>query len=62
MGDIVHKWGGSDGIIDRKEFSGEVRALGIEASPRGIHELFASLDADGGGSIDHDEMKDGLKR
>lgn len=50
-----------DGQIDKKEFRGHVLALGVEAEPADIDALFRSLDKDGQGKLDVEEIKLAVK-
>ena len=56
VSEIVARWGGPDGSIDRTEFREEVVALGLKADDAEIHELFTALDEDGGGTLDLSEV------
>ena len=63
--DIVTRWKdpkkvGGDGI-DLLTFSKNVRGLGLNASDEELGELFTKLDDDGGGTLDHSEIKEALR-
>ena len=63
INDVVSKWDASgDGDISKGEFRKQVKAYGLMAESWEIDGLFESLDADGGGSLDHAEMKRALKQ
>ena len=51
------------GQISRDEFAHGIEAYGIQAKSREeVNELFSIIDAGGDGSIDLNELKQGLKR
>jgi vacuolar-type H+-ATPase subunit I/STV1 len=50
------------GIIDQKEFCREVTDLGVEATKEELDSLFASLDADGSGALQAEEIKGALRQ
>jgi len=62
VADVVAKWGGSDGLIEKEEFRRELLALGLHAGHADMDALFDSLDGDGGGALDSSEVKAALKR
>lgn len=60
--DVARKWDSSgDGDIDKKEFQKNVLAMGVTHSADEVDALFDSLDADGGGSLDMNEVRKALK-
>jgi Ca2+-binding EF-hand superfamily protein len=62
VGDLLTSWGGHDAMIDKSEFRGHVMGkLGLQASHDEVEELFDSLDSDGGGTLDLNEIEKGLK-
>lgn len=61
VGDVVERWGGKDGSIDKKEFRDQTMALGIDSDPKDIDLLFDSLDGDGGGTLDIQETKEAFR-
>ena len=44
VSELIAKWGGGDGTIDRKEFITEVRGLGLSGPPKDMNALFDYLD------------------
>ena len=62
VADLVAKWGGDDGLIDRAEFRSEVNALGLIGAPADVDALFNSFDDDLSGVLDLKEMKTALKK
>ena len=61
VADLVSRWDPNGDGVDMKEFRGNVLALGIEARGDEVDELFQTLDEDGGGTLDVDEIKHALK-
>ena len=61
IGDLTNRWDPDGNGIDMKEFVDNVLALGLDAQPDELNSLFVSLDEDGGGSLDGDELKHALK-
>lgn len=59
--DIAMRWS-KNGEIRQSDFRREVIALVPGLLPADVDALFQELDADGGGSLDRDELKDALKR
>ena len=57
-----HRDRNRDGDISKQEFRLHTKKLGLEASTADIDALYDSLDLDGSGSLDTDEMKEALKR
>lgn len=57
VGEVIAKWGS----VNHVSFREHVRALGVVASDERIDKLFDEMDDDGGGTLDADELKDGLK-
>ena len=57
VGEVIAKWGSVDHVSFRKH----VRELGVVASDEKIDAVFDEIDDDGGGTLDADELKDGLK-
>ena len=51
------KWGD----VDHTSFREHVRTLGVVAESADIDAVFDKLDDDGGGTLDADELKDGMK-
>ena len=63
IGDVISKWDKSkDGDVSMDEFRNSVVEMGVEAPAEEIDALFRSLDDDGGGSLDLNELKPTLKR
>ena len=62
VGDLTLAWD-SDGLgeVDRAAFRKNVLSIGLVAEDAEIYELFDSLDTDGGGSLDMNEVKHSLK-
>lgn len=46
-----------DGTVTRKEFVANVKQMGVDSNVNDIARLFDSLDNDGGGSLDLEEVK-----
>ena len=62
VNDIVSKWGNNrPGQVSKKEFRDGVRGVIPTASGAEVDTLFATLDADGGGHLDTEELKDALR-
>ena len=57
LGEVIAKWGD----VDHAAFRKHVSALGVLASDDAIDAVFDQLDDDGGGSLDSNELKVGLK-
>ena len=57
VGEVVSKWGD----VDHASFREHVRALGVVAEAADIDYVFDMIDDDGGGTLDADELKDGMK-
>jgi len=63
IGDVIAKWDKSkDGDVSMDEFRASVIEMGVEAPAEEIDTLFRSLDDDGGGSLDLNELKPTLKK
>ena len=61
--DLVETWDTSGrGEISKDDFRAHCLALGVVAPTEDINELFCSLDADGGGSLDKYELRAALKQ
>lgn len=61
--DLVETWDTSGrGEISKDDFRAHCLALGVVAPTADINELFCSLDADGGGSLDKYELRAALKQ
>ena len=59
--EIISRWDpNGDGEIDMHEFRTNVKSLGLQATNEEIDTLFRSLDEDGGGSLDMNEIKHAL--
>ena len=61
VNDLTTRWDPNGDGVDKKEFRENVLALGLEAQPSELDSLFESLDEDGGGTLDGDELKHALK-
>ena len=61
VSEIVTKWGGTKGCINKQDFRHEVNGLGLAASASDVDALFDSLDDDGGGTLDNAEVRTALK-
>ena len=61
VSDLVAKWGGAKGFIDKHDFRHEVNALGLSAAASDVDALFDQLDDDGGGTLDIAEVKLALR-
>lgn len=61
--DIVKQWDASDdGEIDKNEFRNNVLRLGVVATRAEVDSFFDSLDIDGGGALDTEEIRRMLKK
>ena len=58
MPQVLRQWGD----VDKPKFRKHVRELGVVSESSAIDELFDLLDDDGGGSLDENELKFGLKK
>lgn len=54
--DMLNKIESSQAEINLKEFKRLVTSMGVESTQQELSELFTSLDADGGGTLDKEEM------
>lgn len=54
---IVSTWGNEFGVIDKSEFAKQVTQLGLKAERAEMDQLYDSLDSNGNGSLEIDEMK-----
>ena len=55
--EFVEEWDADgDGAIDKTEFRAAVAALGYHAPHKDVDEVFATLDSNGGGKIEFDEL------
>ena len=62
ISDVLIKWDTrNDGEIGRGDFRKHSRALGVVASTEDLDACFDSIDADGGGSLDVDELRVAFK-
>jgi len=57
ISDLVNGWDSTDGEVSPKQFRKNVRALLADASAEETDALFVMFDADGGGTLDLDELK-----
>jgi len=58
VGELISKWDkDGDGSVTMVEFRTNLIEMGVEADGADIDKLFISLDSDGGGSLDLDEVK-----
>jgi len=63
IGEIAYSWDTNrSGTIEPREFRDQVLALVPDADVTEANALFASLDSDGGGCLDTEELKMALKR
>ena len=53
---MLNKIESSQAEINLKEFKRLVTSMGVESTQQELSELFTSLDADGGGTLDKEEM------
>lgn len=58
LGECIRDWGD----VTKPQFRKHVLALGVSCAPDAVDALFDLLDEDGGGSLDHAELKNGLKK
>ena len=63
LGELVGQWDkDGNGVVDKKEFREQIHLMGIkEIHPREMDSLFVSLDRNGDGSLDLDELKVALQ-
>jgi len=62
IGDAAKKWDAKgDGTVSRKEFGSAIKALGLQAEPEEIDELFCRFDTGGEGTLDVAELMVALK-
>ena len=60
--DLFREWDDDgNGALDKKEMRQAIAALGFEAPRKEIDALFDSIDVDGSGWIEFNELKEGLK-
>jgi len=53
IGEVVSKWDSrGSGALGRRDFVAATKAIGLQAEPGEVDELFATLDRDGTGSLD----------
>ena len=57
VGEVIAKWGD----VDHAKFRHHVWELGVVATAEAIDAVFDEIDDDGGGTLDADELKDGMK-
>jgi hypothetical protein len=58
IGNLVNMWDKSgSGLVSRAAFKKHVKEMGVEAKHFEVDELFDTLDSDGGGDLDLDEIK-----
>ena len=63
VGDVVAKWDkDGDGSIDRSEYIKQLSALGFKASAEDMSAVFDTMDGDGSGELDLDEVMASMKR
>ena len=58
LGEVIRMWG----EVDKLKFRSHIRDLGVTANDAAIDETFEMIDDDGGGSLDTQELKLGLKK
>jgi len=58
--DLIRTWEATNGEVNPKQFRNNVKALVPDASADESTALFESLDADGGGTLDTEEIKEAL--
>ena len=57
LGEVVNKWGN----VTKITFRNRVRELGVIAGDERIDHVFSLIDVDNGGTLDTEELKEGLK-
>lgn len=60
MVDIMKAFESTAGAVDRKQFRKGVRTFGVNDEDQALDALFDSLDDDGGGTLDNEELKAAL--
>ena len=61
--DLFREWDDNgDGLVDKKEFRKAISALGWQASKEDVNGLFDALDADGGGTLEYNELNKAFRR
>ena len=62
IADILIKWDSdASGEVGKKEFRSHVRELGVIAETKAIDACFDSIDTDGGGSLEIEELRSALR-
>ena len=57
ISDLVNSWDATDGEVDKRQWRKNVKTFGIDESEADLDEIFDSIDLDGGGTLDLDELK-----
>lgn len=60
VGDLLKTWEATDGEVNKKQFRKNVRTLGINDEDDALDALFDTMDQDGGGTLDLEELKSAL--
>ena len=58
IGDLINSWDATEGDVSQAQFRKNVRGLVVDATAEEMDELFSSIDLDGGGTLDLDELKE----
>ena len=62
ISDVLSKWGGGKGEIDKKEFRRNLSVLGLSETIASVDALFDSLDHDKGGTLDLPEIRSAFQK
>ena len=60
ISDLLKSWESANGEVDVVAFRNNVRDYGVNDTDEALDDLFHTLDADGGGTLDIDELKGAL--
>ena len=60
IGDLTKSWESTDGVVDKKQFRKNVRGFGVDDDDEVMDALFDTMDNDGGGGLDLEEIRAAL--